>query len=130
MDAEALIDTNIFLEIILRQERFELCESVLRQKDNRIAISDFSLNSIGIYLFRSNQENAFLKFIRDIEGVFTILNLQLKDYPKISDNRMKFRLDYDDSYQLAVAELYGLELITLDKDFRGLDSPVKISVLR
>jgi uncharacterized protein len=107
-----------------------LCESILQQRENRIAISDFSLSSIGIYLFRSNRESAFLNFIRDIDGIFTILNLELKDYSKIYDNKMKFHLDYDDSYQLAVAEVYGLELITLDKDFRDLDTSVQITIIR
>ena len=130
MDAEALADTNIILEVILQQERSALCESILQQRENRIAISDFSLSSIGIYLFRSNRESAFLNFIRDIDGIFTILNLELKDYSKIYDNKMKFHLDYDDSYQLAVAAIYGLELITLDKDFRDLDTSVQITLIR
>ena|ERR1035441_5228074 len=82
MDPEALADTNVFLEVILRQERAGLCESILRDREKRIAISDFSLHSIGIYLFRINREKAFLDFLEDIEGLVTILGLELSDYPK------------------------------------------------
>lgn len=129
MDAEALIDTNIFLEVILEQQRFQACQSLLREREYRIAISDFSLNSIGIYLFRINREKLFLDFIHDSEGLLIVLGLDLKHYSKIYDNKLKFQLDYDDSYQLAVAETYGLELITIDKDFRKLDTNVKISIV-
>jgi predicted nucleic acid-binding protein len=130
MDIESLIDTNIFLEVILRQERVALCESILRQREHRIGISDFSLHSIGLHLFRINREDAFLKFLEDIEGLVTILALELKDYSRIDENHKRYKLDYDDSYQLTVAETFGVEILTLDKDFRDLASPVKISILR
>src|SRR6266540_5269317 len=121
MDIEALIDTNIFLEVILRQQRFALCESILREKEKQIGISDFSLHSIGIDLFRRHREDAFLKFLEDIEGLVTVLELELKDYSKIYENHKRHHLDYDDSYQLTVAEVFDIEIITLDSDFRGLD---------
>jgi predicted nucleic acid-binding protein len=129
MEPDSLADTNIFLEVILRQERVSLCESILREREKRIAISDFSLHSMGIYLFRTNREHAFLDFLNDIDGLVTILGLELKDYPKIYANRKRHNLDYDDSYQLTVAENFGIELLTLDKDFRGVESPIKITVL-
>jgi len=129
MEPDSLADTNIFLEVILRQERVALCESILREREKRIAISDFSLHSIGIYLFRTKRENVFLDFLADIDGLVTILSLELKDYPQIYGNRKRHNLDYDDSYQLTVAETFGIELISLDKDFRGVESPIKITVL-
>jgi len=47
-----LVDTNIFLEILLKQEKSEACKSFLSKNKGAINISDFTLHSIGVILFR------------------------------------------------------------------------------
>jgi predicted nucleic acid-binding protein len=42
-----LFDTNIFLEILLGQEKKETCKELLNNNIGNIFISDFSLHSIG-----------------------------------------------------------------------------------
>ena len=51
-----LIDTNIFLEILLSQEQKDICKEFLVSKIEQIYISDFSLHSIGVILFKNNKE--------------------------------------------------------------------------
>ncbi len=49
-----LLDTNIFLEILLGQEKKDECKKFLIANEDNIFISDFSLHSIGVILFRHN----------------------------------------------------------------------------
>ena len=59
-----LVDTNIFLEILLAQHRKEDCKRFLDTHIEEIAISDFSLHSIGVILFRNHEGGTFLKFVQ------------------------------------------------------------------
>ncbi len=53
-----LVDTNIFLEVILAQERSQEAQSLLsRVQEHEFFISDYSLHSIGILLLRSRSQN-------------------------------------------------------------------------
>jgi len=45
-----LLDTNIFLEILLGQDKKEVCKKFLETHIGEIFISDFSLHSIGVIL--------------------------------------------------------------------------------
>ena len=47
-----LIDTNIFLEILLKQDKSDLCKAILNKNIAELNISDFTLHSIGIILFK------------------------------------------------------------------------------
>lgn len=54
-----LIDTNIFLEILLKQDKKEKCKKLLYENIGNLHITDFSLHSIGVILFRYERENIF-----------------------------------------------------------------------
>ncbi len=45
-----LIDTNIFLEVLLGQEKTQECKDFLVNNLGHLEISDFTLHSIGVYL--------------------------------------------------------------------------------
>lgn len=48
-----LLDTNVFLEILLEQERAAEARTLLKQtSEHEFFLSDFSLHSIGLLLFR------------------------------------------------------------------------------
>jgi predicted nucleic acid-binding protein len=51
-----LVDTNVFLEILLTQEKQDACRKFLETNVGSLFISDFSLHSIGVILFRNNKE--------------------------------------------------------------------------
>ncbi len=61
-----LIDTNVFLEVLLTQENRENCKKILDDNIGNLHISDFSLHSIGVILFRNKKEDVSQKFVSDI----------------------------------------------------------------
>ena len=114
-----LADTNIFLEALLAQNRKDEVQSFLQTVDlNEICITDFSLHSIGIILFRLDNLALFISFLEDIviNGA-RILSLNPEDLKTLNEITERFDLDFDDAYQYAVAVKYELQLISFDKDF-------------
>jgi hypothetical protein len=71
-----LIDTNIFLEILLDQTKKAACKTFLDKHSGQLALSDFSLHSIGVIAFRyknvETSTNSFsLFFMRCPSAIFT-----------------------------------------------------------
>ncbi|MDZ7724385.1 MAG: PIN domain-containing protein [candidate division KSB1 bacterium] len=99
-----LIDTNIFLEILLKQDKSEACK--------------FFLHSIGVILFRQNEEKTLLKFLSDILLKSNLLSLPKKNYEEIINIKNEIGLDFDDSYQYSICKHYNLKFITMDQDFK------------
>ena len=129
-----LADTNIFLEALLEQKRSNEVQEFLEFIDlDIIFITDFSLNSIGIALFKRKKYTSFTSFVEDIViGGIHILSLSLEDLKTLEHYVQKFNLDFDDAYQYAVAEKYNLQLISFDQDFDQTDRERKepIDVLK
>jgi len=113
-----LIDTNIFLEILLEQDKSETCKTFLKKNKEAINISDFTLHSIGVILFKQNEEQTFLKFISDILPKSNLLSLPKKNYEEIINIKNEIGLDFDDSYQYSICKYYNLKFITMDHDFK------------
>jgi len=114
-----LIDTNIFLEALLEQDRCPEVESFLTTADvDQLFMTDLSLHSIGIILFRLKKFELFAPFINDvvIDGI-GILSLNPNELKSLDKIIQKFNLDFDDAYQYSVAKKYNLQLISFDKDF-------------
>ena len=124
-----LIDTNIFLEILLLQGKKDICKEFLLSNNEQIYLSDFSLHSIGVILFRNNKETVFNKFVKDIIQKIKILTLSEKLYSYLSDVKEEYGLDFDDAYQFKVAEEYGLSIVTQDKDFEKVIEQIEIVFL-
>lgn len=128
-----LIDTNIFLEIILEQEKADEAKALLaKAADHDLFVSDYSLHSIGLLLFRRKQYDVFQTFLRDIAinaGV-TMVSLSPDDMEATVDVAAKYDLDFDDSYQYMAAQKYNLTLVSFDSDFdrteRGRRTPAGI----
>ena len=116
-----LIDTNIFLEILLKQNKNQDCKVFLSNNIGNLFISDFSLHSIGVILFRQDYNKLYKKFIEDVLPEVNIVTLPKDDYSEILKIKDKFDLDFDDSYQYCISDIYNYKLVTLDKDFVDLD---------
>jgi hypothetical protein len=54
-----LVDTNVFLEILLSQDKKEHCKMFLNNNIGILNITDFSFHSIGVILFRYAKEDIF-----------------------------------------------------------------------
>ena len=116
-----LIDTNIFLEILLNQNKSQDCKKFLSNNIEKLFISDFSLHSIGVILLRQGYSKLYKKFITDVLPKVQITTLPKDDYAKILPIKDKFGLDFDDSYQYCISDVYNYKLVTLDQDFSEIN---------
>lgn len=127
-----LVDTNIFLESLLGQNRTNEVRLFLKSIDLKtIFITDLSLHSIGIILFRLKSFPLFVSFLEDIviNGA-GVLSLSPEEQKTLGQPVQQFSLDFDDAYQYAVAKKYDLQLISFDTDFdhtdRGRQEPADV----
>ena len=118
-----LLDTNIFLEIILDQEKAPEAKKLLIDEQHDLYMSDYSLHSIGLLLFRRKQYQAFQSFVQDVilEGGVCILSLPSDEIKDVIPTAQKFQLDFDDAYQYTLALNYQLTLVSFDADFNRTD---------
>ncbi|MDI3545093.1 MAG: uncharacterized protein PWP68_510 [Rikenellaceae bacterium] len=119
-----LIDTNIWLERLLNQERSEEVGQLFNQfSSENFYITDFSFHSIGIILCKLNKRETFGKFTKDIfiEGSVNMIHLEPEDVDTIIYTMKHFALDFDDAYQYCVTRKYNLLLVSFDKDFDRTD---------
>ena len=59
-----LIDTNIFLEVVLAQSKATDAQELLsKTEENEFFVSDYSLHSIGLLFFRRKQYDVFQQFL-------------------------------------------------------------------
>jgi len=59
-----LVDTNVFLEILLMQDKNESCKKFLDNNIGNLNLTDFSLYSIGVILFRYGKEDIFRTLLK------------------------------------------------------------------
>lgn len=118
-----LVDTNIFLEGLLHQDKADDVRVFLKSIDfSTIFMTDLSLHSIGIILFRLGNFELFISFLEDmvVDGI-GVLSVEPENLNILDQIIQKFSLDFDDAYQYAVADKYALQLISFDKDFDRTD---------
>lgn len=112
-----LLDTNIFLEILLSQDKKEECKKFLTDNIENCFITDFSLHSIGVITVRNNLTDIFQKFLDDLLPKIQILSLHKSSYTKLPLIINSHKLDFDDAYQFSCAEENKFKIVTMDKDF-------------
>jgi len=123
-----LFDTNIFLEILLDQEKKELCKKLLSDNIGSIYLSDFSLHSIGVILLKQKKVKIFDKFLKDILPHSTILSLPKEKYSEIPIIASKYKLDFDDAYQSMIAVEFDIGIKTMDKDFNRILKVITLEI--
>lgn len=116
-----LVDTNIFLEILLNQAKSQKCKDFLDQNVGDLSVTDFSLHSIGVILFKQNEDSLFLKFLDDTLPKVHLTSLPKEQYKEVITNRKKEKLDFDDAYQYTVCSHYGFKLASMDQDFKSIN---------
>jgi uncharacterized protein len=124
-----LLDTNIFLEIMLQREKSEAAKHLfIANPSTDLFITDFSLHSIGVFLFQRNRHEAYVRFVKDviIEAGVSVIGLNPEEVLALAEVSKMFRLDFDDSYQYVVAQKYGLEIMSFDSDFDRTERGRKI----
>jgi predicted nucleic acid-binding protein len=128
-----LVDTNIWLERLLEQERADEVGRFLDHvTTDQLIITDFSFHSIGVICSRLGQRTDFLTFVQDvlIDGAVSVVALQPVHMMHVVDVMNAYRLDFDDAYQYIAAEQNGAILVSFDSDFdrteHGRTTPVQI----
>ncbi len=115
-----LVDTNVWLEILLEQERAaEARQFVQGLEAENLAITEFSLYSLGVILTRLKKDELFEDFLSDTiedSGVIRI-RLEIPDLKALITYRRRFQLDFDDAYQCVAADKYNYTLVSYDSDF-------------
>ncbi|PKM83694.1 MAG: VapC toxin family PIN domain ribonuclease [Firmicutes bacterium HGW-Firmicutes-13] len=111
-----LIDTNIFLEILLNQDKKIICKKFLQKNLGLLYLTDFSLHSIGVILFRYKKVDIYQKFIRDITSKVGIISLPLRLYSnvgKVSMFHSRFPTLFPDRSRLHLEVLYFIVTLPL-----------------
>ena len=124
-----LVDTNIFLEILLEQENEKKCKDFLTSNIGDIFLSDFSLHSIGVFLFREKREELFKKFLNDSVPNVSLLTLSEERYERVLFIHKNYNLDFDDSFQTAITEEYDLSIATQDRDFNKVKQLIRVKFI-
>lgn len=115
-----LLDTNIWVERLLGQEKAEVVKDFLDYvSSDQLSITDFALHSIGVILNRLNKKDAFLQFIDDlfVNGSVTVIKIDSLDLPDVFSCTEDLNLDFDDAYQYIAAKQNKLEIVSFDSDF-------------
>ena len=128
-----LIDTNIVLEAVLEQSKAHEARGLLaRTEDHEFFISDFSLHSIGLFLFGRKQYHIFREFLNDMlfGAGMLVASILPDEMESVAQAAQRFNLDFDDAYQYAAANKYDLTIVSFDSHFdqtdRGRKTPADI----
>ncbi len=131
-----LLDTNIWLELLLGQDKAGEVRRLLETEDaQQFALTGFSLYSLGVVLTRLKKDEVFLDFLSDTLGdsAVRLIRLDTAGLKEVPIVRRKFGLDFDDAYQYLAAEKYNLTLVSFDSDFdrteHGRKTPAQVGGL-
>ncbi len=117
-----LLDTNIWLEELLEQERSkEVSDFLTRTPSSFLHITDFSYHSIGVIFSRLKMMDDFIVFTEDvlIKSNVTLIRLAPAEMIQIPMICKTYGLDFDDAYQYIAAKSHGLDIMSFDHDFDG-----------
>jgi uncharacterized protein len=113
-----LLDTNIFLEILLDQKKKKICKQFIIENSGRLNISDFSLFSIAIVLFKGKAYDEYSNFQISVTKNMNVLSMPIEEHNQIIETGKTINLDFDDAYQYSIAKFFDLKIVTMDKDFK------------
>ncbi|MCX8183156.1 MAG: PIN domain-containing protein [Crenarchaeota archaeon] len=119
-----LVDTNIFLELFLGQEKAEECEKFLQKISDgefEAVVSKFTIHAIEAIL---NKSELILAFLRNVQGALglNVYETSVEDEMAASMLMDKAGLDFDDAIQYYLAKKLGVEaIVSYDKHFDKTD---------
>ena len=119
-----LVDTNIWLERLLEQDRADEVRRFLAAlQSDQLAISHLSLHSIGVILGRYSRRAALVQFVRDlfVVGTVQLVTVPPEAFEHITGAMEAHHLDFDDAYQYAAVRQSGADLVSFDTDFDRTD---------
>lgn len=124
-----LVDTNVWLELLLEQQRAADVRQFLESVDaGQLSMTEFALNSIGLITTRLRKQDVFEAFVSDIleDSAVRRICLSAIDLKGVLTFMNKFHLDFDDAYQYVAAKRNSLLLVSFDADFDKTDIKRKV----
>ena len=124
-----LIDTNIFLEVMLAQAKRKECVEFLdavKTGEQKAAVTDFSLYSIMIILDGREKLRELDRFLRSLSAYkgLTLHATSLRDKVHAVELAADGEFDVDDAVQYASARnLRAKAIVSLDRDFDNREIP-------
>jgi hypothetical protein len=115
-----LLDTNVPLEAILGRENADSVVQLMQNREeHEFFLSDYAFHSIAVLLVRRQKWDALRDFVNDIRvnRILTVVALGTGGVLAAAEAAQRFGLDFDDAYQYAVAEKFGLALVSFDRHF-------------
>jgi len=115
-----LVGTSVWLELLLEQDRAEETRRFLQQTEpSEVAITDFSLHSLGIILSRFKRDDLFDSFISDVvrDAWVAVIRLTSENLMNLTATKRQHEFDFDDAYQYLAATTHGCTLVSFDAHF-------------
>lgn len=124
-----LIDTNIFLEVMLARAKRKACVEFLESVKigrEKAAVTDFTIYSIMVILHGRGKLRELDRFLRSLSAYkgLTLYATSLEDKLGAVELAINNEFDVDDAVQYASARSIAAKaIVSLDKDFDGHDIP-------
>lgn len=121
-----LLDTNVFLELMLGQSKAVDCEALLDAVSKgkiEAVVTHFTVHAVEAVL---NSGEALLTFLRNLENSLGLTVFETGVAEELSAAMLTKResFDFDDALQYYVAKRLGAEaIVSYDKHFDKLDVP-------
>lgn len=120
-----LVDTSVFLEVLLEQRRAQECLLLferLTAGGHQVALTTFSLYSIGLKLEKREMQESFRRFLADGRQFnFLLVGTEFQDEEAIFSICATQRLSFDDAHQYWAAKKLNAKLVSFDADFDRTD---------
>jgi predicted nucleic acid-binding protein len=124
--AAYLVDTNIFVEYLLDQERADESTQIMERIERgelEAYVTSFALHSIAVILDRRNEIDLLERFF---ERVIQAKGLRVYQTEPIEEKNITaltrtVKLDFDDTLHYYVANTLGATLISFDRGFDATD---------
>lgn len=124
-----LIDTNVFLEMMLAQTKRDECSNFLnlvRAGKERATVTDFTIYSIMIILSESGRLKELKIFLRSLSAYrgLSLHTTSLKEKLEAVDLASERKFDIEDAIQYASARNLNVDgIVSLDTHFDNRDIP-------
>lgn len=113
-----LLDSNVWLELILERAGAEAVRALVKEVPGRLlAVTHLSLDSVAMYLTPKTPEK-FERFLEDlIDAQVGIVHLPPTKIRQVLRTMAAFRIDYDDAVQVETAMCFDIQIVSFDSDF-------------
>jgi predicted nucleic acid-binding protein len=124
-----LVDTNIFLEVLLSRAKKEACKNflkLLRDGEKSGIVTDFTIHSIIVIMSNFNKLNELKTFLLSLTAYkgLHIYSTTIIDEVKAVEIATTQNLDMDDAIQYSTALSANADaILSFDKHFNSLSIP-------